>query len=601
MYLLIFFQRKLVGKCRPFLLISAILFLFVRNTTGQTYQLPAVVKPSPQSMAFTRYGDYPMAGCNGLTDITIPIHTISGRKLSVPITMSFHASGRMANETNGMLGMRWTLNCGGLVSRTMKGCPDEWSPLIPFDVDPYISSTVPPFDTLYSACTDGKIQGLISQDGSHEEPVPRYDSEFDIFNYSLPNGKQGHFIFKNQNGTKVPMTIPYEPLKIEFVKDATSNGYIQYLTITDIDGTQYMFGKINGSTANAIEWTNEPDIVNGELGNLPTAWYLSKIISADSTDQIAFSYTSQNQGYWYSKESANIGDRLRNANTYLDDTGGDTYEDNLIDQIVQWHFEPDWDVVSNYITKDFVPTITGITFDGGSTSFTYNTDQLLTQIVINRASIPYKKITFNCVKHTGEPDLYYLDDIKFYGEDQSTVGEKYAFTYYDGVSMDTLQQACKYKDWWGYANSPNSASHLLPYQSVPGTKIPSGPGFTQDIGFDGLVNRNPDDGRKKIGMLKTITYPTSGQTEFVYEQNKYDWTPYYVAGQNTYTLDGPGLRIKEIISTPVLGKQVHRMFKYGIYEDGRGYIQECLRPGSLSWQQVMVSEGTLCIFGDLLI
>jgi hypothetical protein len=73
-----------------------VLLFICTNATGQERDMPAVVKPSPQSTAFTRYGDYPMTGNNGLTDITIPIHTIVGRTLSLPITTSFHASGLMA-------------------------------------------------------------------------------------------------------------------------------------------------------------------------------------------------------------------------------------------------------------------------------------------------------------------------------------------------------------------------------------------------------------------------------------------------------------------------------------------------------------------------
>src|SRR4051812_38333961 len=161
----------------------ALLLLFVSEAIGQSvYNLPTVVKPSPQSQAFTLYGDYPMSDYNGLTDITVPIHTITGKKLSMPITMGFHSSGRMADEVNGILGMRWTLNCGGLVTRVMKGAPDEWTGgrIVPYTADPY---HVPTYDELYNACPDGKAQGR-GNTGSW------YDTEFDIWSYVLPNGKQ---------------------------------------------------------------------------------------------------------------------------------------------------------------------------------------------------------------------------------------------------------------------------------------------------------------------------------------------------------------------------------------------------------------------------
>lgn len=94
-------HRQPAKKLPVSLLLFCALLLFFGKTTAQEAGLPAVVKPSPQSMAFTKYGDYPMTGNNGLADITIPIHTIAGRKLSLPITMSFHASGMMAGEVEG--------------------------------------------------------------------------------------------------------------------------------------------------------------------------------------------------------------------------------------------------------------------------------------------------------------------------------------------------------------------------------------------------------------------------------------------------------------------------------------------------------------------
>lgn len=592
MYLLLHSKRKVCSKYSSILSLGCLLVLCFGNASGQSvYALPSVVMPSPQSMAFTRYGDYPMAAHNGLTDITVPIHSVEGQKLILPITMSFHASGRMANETNGTLGIRWTLNCGGLVTRTMKGLPDEWNFQTRFNVDQYINNTPPNFDTLYGACTSGRIVGLAYQDINNQQNVPKYDSEYDIFNYSLPNGKQGHFILKNVNAAKVPMIIPYEPLKIEIVKDNTSNGWIEHINITDVDGTQYVFGKIDVSTATAIEYTYEPDVMNGQIGNLPTAWYLVKIVSVAGSDQISFSYVTHYRTVWNSQQIATINDRLRDYNTSLQGGNGDAYEDWLKDELGNWHFEQDADPVSLSISRPNVPAVNGISFVGGSVSFSYNGAQLLTQIVINRASTPYKKVTFNCVKHPDEAELYYLDDIKFYGEDQVTVGEKYVFTYYDG-EMEISQNACKGKDWWSYYKP---SGPLLPFQNVPITPIQGGGPYTQDVGFG--INRDPDD-NSTIGMLKTITYPTGGQTEFVYERNQYDWAPYYVAGQNTYLLDGPGLRIKEIISSPVLGKPIHKIYKYGIYEDGRGYINECLRPASTSWQEAMVSERNVMHFWD---
>lgn len=579
----------------------ALLLLSVTKAVGQEgYNMPTVINPSPQSQAFTRYGDYPMSDYTGLTNITIPLHTVIGRKLSLPITMSFHASGRMADEMNGTLGIRWTLNGGGLVTRTMKGAPDEWNYLTPYEVYPY---GTPSFDELYSACPDGRIPGVVI---SNSQYPPTYDTEFDIFNYVLPNGKQGHFILKNQNGQKVPMIIPFEPLKISFQKANTYQGFYERIDITDVDGTTYIFGKIDASTSNAIETADDWDIYEGKVQSFPTGWYLTKIISTDSTDEISLSYINRTVQTMYSAQTANISDQLRNNSTSLsgDDPGVDPYEDELREYIVTYHYEQN-DVASDIKPySSVVPTLSGIQFYGGSVAFNYanagGNDRLLTEMTINKGAVPYKKVKFNTRKHPGEVDLFYLDNVSFYGEDPSLVNEQYNFGYYEPGSSTptyTLQTSVTMKDWWGYYNG--YGGNLLPYRNVyisPTNYIGPGP-VIRTVGFN--VNRDGDENDKKIGMLRTITYPTGGETEFVYEGNRYDFTPYYTPVQNPVTLEGPGLRIKEVISKPGNGgKNIHKIYKYGAYEDGRGFLNRYLHPETTAYLNLLATQGNVMHFWE---
>ncbi|OQP46232.1 hypothetical protein A4H97_31205 [Niastella yeongjuensis] len=575
------------------LIIYILFLLFINNANGQpAYNLPAVIQPSPQSQAFTRYGDYPMTDYTGLTDITIPLHTITGKKLSLPVTLGFHASGRMANEVNETLGIRWTVNCGGLVTRTVKGAPDEWYNLAPYAIDP--NRGEPSYEELYSACPDGKISGI---------PMPFYDSEFDVFNYSLPNGKHGHFILKNVNGIKVPMLIPMESLKIE-LSNPGSNGYYECVDITDVDGTKYRFGKIDASTGNALESTPSTDTELGKLGLVTTAWYLTKIISGDETDEISFTYGSRYINADYVTQTATVWDRGRDDDSWFwEDDTEDDYRKYLKGLVGDSYFEQT-DVNQISGQNPTVPTLSAIQFSGGSVSFNYTVvnfyDRLLTEMIVNKESIPIKKVKFATSRHAGEPDLFYLDGLSFYGEDPSLVNEKYNFSYYEPGStwmpargVESLAS----KDWWGYFGPymyqlPQRYVHILPIYGIRT--------YDRYIGFN--VGRDGIEDYKKIGMLKTINYPTGGQTEFVYEGNRYDFTPYYTPIQNPATLEGPGLRIKEVISRPGNGgKDIHKIYKYGVYEDGRGHINELLRPGSRSREDMMVAEGNCMHFWTWLV
>jgi hypothetical protein len=583
-------HRQPAKKFPGSLLLCCALLLIFCNTMAQEVGLPAVVKPSPQSMAFTRYGDYPMTGNNGLTDITIPIHTITGRKLSLPITMGFHASGMMAGEIEGTLGMRWTLNSGGLVTRTMKGTPDEWNYLDTFDVNNLIENNSGDdwidFNMLYNSCTDGKISGLYSTNVGGPGHVYLYDSEYDIFNYSLPNGKSGHFILKGAPGAKTAMTIPYEPLKIEFAKAPTENGYIESLTITDVDGTKYRFGKIDGATDNAVESNTEWDIVDNRLGDVSTAWYMTKIIASDNSDEISLFYSTRSMEYWTPTQTATIRDRLRQYDIYSWMPGSvDPYINNLKSDLISWHFDQT-DVENESKYKDKVPVLSSIQFNGGSASLNYTSANSLSNIIINRGAVPYKKVVFNLATQPNG-SMHFLNNVTFYEEDQTTLAEKYDFSYYDASTLSPRDLA-PIRDWWGYLTSFGGQGFILP-QTEPIQSIPYGYPFTQNLG-SANVKRDADENAKIGGMLKTITYPTGGQTEFIYENNLYDWQPYYQGGVDAHTLWGPGLRIKEVVSRPLKGRVVDKIYKYGIYEDGRGFINEYLRPGSTSFAELKVME-----------
>jgi len=525
-----------------------------------------------------------MANYTGLTDITIPIHKVKSTKLTLPITMSFHASGRMANESNGILGIRWTLNCGGLVSRIIKGAPDEWNFLTPYTV---YNNDIPTYDALYRACPDGKILHAPNNDNH-----TNYDTEYDLFSYSLPNGKSGHFILKNQDSIKVPMLIPNDGLKIEYAKAATNNGFIDNITITDIDGTKYLFGKIDASTSNAIETIENPDFYNGQITtSIPTAWYLTKIISSDKTDQISILYNNLSTYPVTYSQNTSVYDSYRDYNdSWFDSPSDDPYQDYLRDLIYTYHFKKDQ--ISSTTSHRDVPNISKVMFNGGSVYLNYlkvGSDSLLNTLVVNSGAIPYKKVEFKLSRHANETEICYLDSLLFYGEAGTQVGDTYGFSYFEN---DAFPASSDYRniDWWGYASYVNN--DLIPSQSIQITPAPGRDpsAVYRDIGYTS-TNRNPDGIRSlTTGMLKEITYPTGGQTEFVYENNLYA-ADNYLPGQNQAMKEGPGIRIKEIISKPVYGKNIHKRYKYGIYEDGRGYINELLRPGSSSRTDLAMEEG----------
>jgi len=60
--------------------------------------------------------------------------------------------------------------------------------------------------------------------------------------------------------------------------------------------------------------------------------------------------------------------------------------------------------------------------------------------------------------------------------------------------------------------------------------------------------------------------------------------------------DAPGLRIGEIISTPVQGKRTRKIYRYGVNEDNYGFINDYLRLESYSRRDLSVVEGNKMYF-----
>src|SRR5688572_15419939 len=84
-----------------------------------------VVPPSPNASSLGKFGDVPVGLYTGTPSIGVPIFDINGRELSVPIALSYHAGGIKVEEVASNVGLGWSLQAGGMISRTMRGEPDE--------------------------------------------------------------------------------------------------------------------------------------------------------------------------------------------------------------------------------------------------------------------------------------------------------------------------------------------------------------------------------------------------------------------------------------------------------------------------------------------
>ena len=231
-------------------------------------------------------------------------------------------------------------------------------------------------------------------------------------------------------------------------------------------------------------------------------------------------------------------------------------------------------VTFNYEAKDLVNKFFPNNEAVGSTAYTNNTDKYCTNKLnsieindnINNSGAfdlyqpypTYKKITFNYSNKPGNrSNRLFLDGLNINGTGSSATGLNYSFAYTKTTPADLPDPITKGIDIWGYYNGNDNNITL-----VGGLNTINTSNYEiniSDPGNDRRVN-SANPGIALNGILKSITYPTGGKTEFTFENHDCGQIlKRTIAGTNLpapewetpiNNLTVGGLRIKEIKNTP---------------------------------------------------
>ncbi|MBL7748605.1 MAG: hypothetical protein JNM19_14310, partial [Chitinophagaceae bacterium] len=275
----------------------SLLVLIAMDGFGQSNDanpLGKVSISSPNAAALGKYGDYTVGYQTGTPQISIPIFTVQEGGLSLPVSLSYHASGLKVMEPASSVGAGWSLNAGGVITRTVKGNVDErgfgavsnqthghfsdygYNEYLFIDGVAGCGATIPGNKTAEDArFSDGKKDG---------EP--------DIFTFNF-NGYSGKFFF---NDDRTPILVPEQDLRIE-TNVTTSPSAITTFIITTPDGIKYYFGQ-NQTPGNggvdAVEITSSCDATVGpSYGSAYSSWYLVKVESPDNLFSISLKYDEE--------------------------------------------------------------------------------------------------------------------------------------------------------------------------------------------------------------------------------------------------------------------------------------------------------------------
>src|SRR5678816_3307319 len=126
---------------KPFVFILLAVFLLCHLTVScqsNSPFTPKIVPPSPNAASLGKFGDIPVSPYTGTTEVTIPLYAIEAKGVSVPVRLSYHTGGIRLAEESGWVGLGWTLNAGGMISRTVNDKDDFAGGYFNSDLNPIV-------------------------------------------------------------------------------------------------------------------------------------------------------------------------------------------------------------------------------------------------------------------------------------------------------------------------------------------------------------------------------------------------------------------------------------------------------------------------------
>lgn len=485
---------------------------------------------SPTAAALGKYVDMPVSYHTGLPQISIPIHTIKEGPLTLPVSLSYHAGGVKVMEPAGWCGTGWSLNAGGLISRSVRGAADEalntstgiFGHFKNYGFSNYLMNGPP------------RWVGGGPMPNDHNFASSQYDGEPDLFFFNF-NGYSGKFYFQDD---RTPVVVGGEDLKIEynFPLDNMSSytleqANIQGFTITTPNGDKYYFGINPGinSGVNAVEITFPYSAGHQFMTErVYSSWYLTKIESADGMFSINFSYQQENYSYYtISMYPIDPNKQPDAQSAYIDPWTAlfDNTEYQLVKNFIEG-VRLSQITFSNGVVN-FIPVSTPRT-DLGNSYYTSgasfidgaNTEaKALQTISISNSDGHCKKyqLFYNyfsdntnslpgniAIGNTIQTDRYRLrlDSVQEQSCNGSIVIRPYKFEYQGSFLPRRISFA---QDHWGFYNGATSNNTLIPTYSA------------NTYYFKYGANRDSKWPEMLSGALTKITYPTGGNTSFEFE------------------------------------------------------------------------------------
>ncbi len=461
-------------------------------------QLRTVIPPSPNASSLGKFGDWPVSLYSGLPQISVPIYTLKSRSLSVPISLDYHPAGIRVGETASWVGLGWALSAGGVITRSVRGVPDEYDYFTDAELfsnkNNFCSTFLNP-NTYFTAIGN----------------AANGNADFQQDTYSLNVlGKNYRIYF---DADSLAHTMPASNIQItrNFLGTPDSSW-----TLVLEDGTTLVFGGSVAGYGPCYDVNNGANFGTQLVGeSFISSWYL-KSITAVTGETINFTYTTsvilQDTHFTQSdkllfNEATQAYSTYQGINTKCSQQLLTQCDLNTISSdLATIYFTPATsqrqDLYGGYALSE-IKVYSNIT-----SSYVY--DWLLNTVYSTATS------GNGVTSVPGESAGQYNYRLKLMSLEQKPMDGTSPIYWYFGYNPMTLPSRFSYaEDYWGFYNGQNSNTSLLP----PVPFIPQNVGANVGFFNSAFDIHAANEQFMQAEMLDTITYPTGGKTVFTYEGN----------------------------------------------------------------------------------
>ena len=536
-------------------IISLILCTLCIITGSLRAQNPLPSMPSPTASNLGLYGEIPVSEYTGTPNISIPLYEFKTKSFTIPVTLSYHASGIRPELHPGPTGLGWTLLTGGAITREVRRLFDE------SDCQG-VMGTVGYGYLLRKNGWLARPDWKPSQNPADEEKIDLFfnaenlntDFEADEFSFNF-FGISGKFYFDQTGNIRVQsdrsLTVSFDPnnylemWELGFDDKVSFHRSIREFVITDERGNRYYFGgKDAVEISEPISYGREGIPTKDKM--MVTSWFITKAESADGQDIISFDYERGpfiSQLYkWVDNHRSEWVDKFQhidlNSSTWYSMSGYNLNGSFISPVYLRTITSTNGTVLSLFYSEskelDYPDKEYHAIFERNGLHPTYDPYPWLSRI----SQIP--RLT-NMGPSTPVGPVNPLDNIRWLKCDMIAVRQEHAsqiktiaFHYNDNPSerlfLDslTIKGETQGKDnpygrpvpSYGYSFKYKNRHLLRPYLQ----NITDHWGFDNGQGYGTSFRpsfRKPNAEYAQNGILSSIYYPTGGVTTFEYEGHDY--------------------------------------------------------------------------------